>query len=453
MMFEFMIPEPARLHRLATGSVKNILTAPIDPRNPPANAMQWKMENADVDESLLQFWAKEYKVKLIDKPEKYITYTAETGSQYLENSAVPRTLNLQVPENYKIYEADILYAFRIRLRDNTAWFSFDNLSGGTMAVESTKMEGWTSGKYPAKDLNVVGNYGMIYFGQNGITDASLNVNAKCTLSDNYLKMWRETNFDAIIEAYEVAQDAFLKAQADLDAQEPAEVDANKTISFYRDMEGEVLKHNCIAYLLQNTALKLGEAFTQDNDTMQSFKVRFGDDLDAYASLAKFMEQALEWTIMDYTFYPYYWADKKNWQEMYLSKDLDPLFRNFLQAGMARVIVTVKPGFEDAIQFFMTTGRIWNGGEVPVIGDPMYLSIVDELKQPKGEKQGNYWINRIPTSLTILQAESIGLVVDEPLPIFPLKDIENCDNPEDLEFESAFSANNALLNGKEEFPNS
>jgi len=36
---------------------------------------------------------------------------------------------------------------------------------------------------------------------------------------------------------------------------------------------------------------------------------------------------------------------------------------------------------------MTTGRIWNGGEVPVIGDPMYMSIVDELRQPTGKPQG------------------------------------------------------------------
>ena len=55
--------------------------------------------------------------------------------------------------------------------------------------------------------------------------------------------------------------------------------------------------------------------------------------------------------------------------------------------MGRVIVTVKTGFEDAIQFFMNTGRIWNGGEVPVIGDPMYLSIVDELREPAGKPQG------------------------------------------------------------------
>ena len=58
-------------------------------------------------------------------------------------------------------------------------------------------------------------------------------------------------------------------------------------------------------------------------------------LDKYTALTKFMEQVLEWEIMDYTFYPYYWADRKMWRDMYVSESIDPLFRSFLQAGMAR----------------------------------------------------------------------------------------------------------------------
>ncbi|SEN01046.1 hypothetical protein SAMN05421856_11162 [Chryseobacterium taichungense] len=106
--------------------------------------------------------------------------------------------------------------------------------------------------------------------------------------------------------------------------------------------------------------------------------------------------------------------------------------------MARIIVTVKPGFETAVQFFMETGIIWNGGAVPVIGDPMYMSIVDEMRQPTGKPQGKYWITRIPTTLTILQASSTGLPVEQPLQIFIEKDPKNCENPEELEFETSFS---------------
>ncbi|QYS90008.1 hypothetical protein [Flavobacterium davisii] len=112
-------------------------------------------------------------------------------------------------------------------------------------------------------------------------------------------------------------------------------------NFYRFMEQDVLKHNCIAYLLQDYLDTLGVPFTT-GDRMENFQVLLDKDLDKYTALAKFMEQAFEWQIMDYTFYPYYWGKREQWQEMYVSNSVDPLFRSFLQAGLARIIVTVKP---------------------------------------------------------------------------------------------------------------
>ncbi|SHK28223.1 hypothetical protein [Epilithonimonas mollis] len=300
-------------------------------------------------------------------------------------------------------------------------------------------------EYDALDLSLRGSVSVNYV-IDEIKTINFWITFYCQTAPEIITDWKKKSFDAIIAKYEEALKAFSDAQTAADEAAADEEAANKEkmSTYYRDMEAEVLKHNCIAYLLQNNDLKLGKGLTLGN-TMQSFAVNFGDDLDAYTSLAKFMEQAMEWSIMDYTFYPYYWADSNNWQEMYLSSDLDPLFRNFLQAGMARVIVTVKPGFEDAVNFFMSTGRIWNGGEVPVIGDPMYMSIVEELRQPTGVAQGKYWITRVPTALTILQAKSVGLEMTDALPIFPENDNgENCENPLELETKSAFKPVDAVM---------
>jgi len=147
--------------------------------------------------------------------------------------------------------------------------------------------------------------------------------------------------------------------------------------------------------------------------------------------------------MSYNYYPYYWGKREDWDDMYQQENIDPLFRSFLRSGMARVVVTVRPGFEDAVQFYMATGRLWNGGEVPVIGDPMYLSIVDELKETKGEAQGKAWLTRLPTSLTILQAESIGLKVASALP-FTKEDPEDFENPEQVITVSNFYPTKAMI---------
>lgn len=131
------------------------------------------------------------------------------------------------------------------------------------------------------------------------------------------------------------------------------------------------------------------------------------NLDQYAAVAKFFEQAFEWSIMDYTFYPFYWANRQNWEKLYGLDSTDPLFRSFLQAGMARVHVTVKPGFENAVMLYFATGQVWNGGEAPILGDDLYMSLVDDLVEPEFVSEET-WETRVPSTLTVIQADSIAL---------------------------------------------
>ncbi|WP_428070719.1 hypothetical protein [Chryseobacterium gambrini] len=444
-MFEFMVPEPSRLHRLAVAVAKaQVLTAPVDPRTAPSPKTMDSPKAATKE--LLQYWANIYGVTLTDLPNANLTVTSNVEID-LDNSATPRILPISIPANYKAYEAEITYAFYNRFKKNSSWLTFDNLKGGSQHIENPHRQGWLRSSYTSYGINIVGDYNMQYAGENGTTQVGLVVKAKCTLSDAYMLQWATENFNAIIKAYEEAYKKFQEEQARLDAeQKEKETEAKeKQGNFYRYMEHDTLKHNCIAYLLQDylNSNTLGYESTNalnDNTKMDNFQVYLNDNLDQYAALAKFMEQAFEWEIMDYTFYPYYWANRKSWQEFYLTESMDPLFRSFLQAGMARIIVTVKPGFEAAVQFFMETGIIWNGGAVPVIGDPMYMSIVDEMRQPTGVPQGKYWITRVPTTLTILQDSSTGLPVDplHPLPLFREDYPENCENREELVFETSFS---------------
>jgi len=432
-MFEFMVPEPSRLHRLALTVAKaQVLTAPIDPRTAPERA--WTMpdpKSATVEQ--IQHWAQVYNVDLTALPEinKTVSDTRSSGG----DTAV---LDYSVPANYACYSIDgsvhyvrqsgLFYNARVSVYHptNGSEIYYNSNPDGPIGASGFLLENSVKLTYSGKRLNTV----------------TISLNLRCKLSDTFLQNWKTENFNAIIKAYEAAYVKFQEDQARLDAEQKEKEAAAKERqgNFYRYMEHDVLKHNCIAYLLQDYLTTLGQETTngaEDKTTMNNFQVYLSENLDKYTALAKFMEQAFEWEIMDYTFYPYYWANRKSWQEFYLSESLDPLFRSFLQAGMARIIVTVKPGFENAVQFFLETGIIWNGGEVPVIGDPMYMSIVDEMRQPTGEAQGKYWITRVPTTLTILQDKSTGLPVNQPLPIFPEGDPKNCENPGELEFETSF----------------
>jgi len=426
-MFEFMIPEPARLHALATNAVKELLTAPIDPRS--NEAKEWQMKDYNVDESFLKHWANEYGV---DMPDSLPGTTTQVDSnRYTQDEYNDQVIS--IPDNYVCKSVSIIYSYsEQKSKGWLQFFGYDGLSPILYKHSDT---------LPYGNLDFEGQLHLRFY-QNWLNYTDFNITQYCELSSKYIIARKKEIFTKIIAAYTAAKekfDAYVKAAAEAAAATEA-TNKEKATIFYRDTEANVLKHNCIAYLLQNQLGygALGQPMSEDGNLgMQSFHMLFGDNLDNYTSLAKFMEQAFEWNIMDYTFYPYYWANKAHWQDLYLTEETDPLFRSFLQAGMARVIVTVKPGFEDAVNFFMTTGRIWNGGEVPVIGDPMYMSIVEELRQPTGIAQGNYWITRVPTALTILQAGSVGLKVDDALPIFKEDHPEECENPLELEDKSAF----------------
>ncbi|EDO27436.1 predicted protein [Nematostella vectensis] len=139
-------------------------------------------------------------------------------------------------------------------------------------------------------------------------------------------------------------------------------------------------------------------------------VKKAKEEQTYAGKVKFFEQAFEWDLMSYNFYPFYWASKENWASLYNINDIDdPTFRAFLQSGMARVILTVRPGFEEAVNWYMATGQVWNGGQVPTMDDELFVSIIEELRVKEGEVEET-WESRVPTSLTVIQAGSIGLNV-------------------------------------------
>ena len=82
----------------------------------------------------------------------------------------------------------------------------------------------------------------------------------------------------------------------------------------------------------------------------------------------------------------------------------------MQAGMARVFVTVRPGFENAVMHYMATGQIWNGSQAPVVGNELYMGITEELATQEYTVDET-WETVVPTSLTALQRNGVAIDID------------------------------------------
>lgn len=147
-----------------------------------------------------------------------------------------------------------------------------------------------------------------------------------------------------------------------------------------------------------------------------------DDGDLTATLAsaatiQFLEQAFEWSNMDYVFYPYYWAERGQWENLLKSQATDIAYERFLKAGSARVVVPARPGMEAAVHHWLIYQEPYLGRPMPIIGDPMYVSVATEIRDlmvpPEDGLPGDSWEAQIGT--TFLWLEDSG----SPLPENPL----------------------------------
>lgn len=164
----------------------------------------------------------------------------------------------------------------------------------------------------------------------------------------------------------------------------------------------------------------------DNDPAEvSFSAIVIDQAARRARLVQFLEQAFEWQQLSFMFYPYFWARMPKWLQLLERDDpADPQFTEFLQAGSARALLAVRPGYENAVLHFLATREPWSGGASPVIGDPLYLPLYEEIRARQddlagAEPVGAPWEFSIPTSLVYLESSEYPLPMEYPAqPVVP-----------------------------------
>ncbi|WP_298893674.1 hypothetical protein [uncultured Psychroserpens sp.] len=452
LMFEFMVPQPGKLHKLgmrgANNQNENGLIEPTDPRTSTTQNLK---DFTMLTDAKLKYWAGKYNVEHNAKPKQYISVGESFNINLTGGSSLAHTESnsgngkIKIPEGYKAFYATGIF------NASSDYDTQGNILSLTIGNATDKF----TGRFLSRTLTLnqsindyVNEVPVSYTLGNHIS-GDVSASVKCELTTEYENKWKQETFKAIIDAYEDALAAFNEKLAEEKAN-GIEIKGTNP-GFYREFENKILRKNCISYLIdqnpsaQNTYGKSNLFSTTGGGaaTFGNLEVNVNQALDNYAAFVKFMEQAFEWDIMSYNLYPYYWGNRQDWTSLYqYDESNDPLFRNFMQAGMARVIVTVRPGFEEAVRYYMQTGQIWNGGEVPVIEDELYLSLVEELRQPEGEKLGKAWATRVPTALTILQAQSIGLNVNKALPY--LDDLSDFENPDEVPQSQQFELNDAAI---------
>jgi hypothetical protein len=95
----------------------------------------------------------------------------------------------------------------------------------------------------------------------------------------------------------------------------------------------------------------------------------------YQEMVKFLQQAIEWENLLYFLYPYFWDVPPAWDFVRTLEHPDSDRQQFLRAGSARIVLTIRPGYEEAFTAFVDQGAF---GAVLPPNHP-YLTIGQELQ--------------------------------------------------------------------------
>ncbi len=391
MMYDFMVPEPAVFLITALESAHATAT---DLEKPAP----FTLRPDQINEANYFAWVQQYgATDVVPPPDMYKTKSldfkaggGEDGTNYNHSG------QLQIDEGYQAIYGSVGLAGNIW--ENTA--SLDVVLGRrTNRIGTGLGVGFWS-------TNLDGEMDTIPIALDSFkySQIAVAVEVKCQRTDRAMLKWRLETHAKITQAYKARLSEYEEKLASLELQAGVTIRGRNPLLNMELMNDELKKH-CITIITEQHFDLFDSIQTGSYNVPQ---INLSENA-AEGPYVRFFEQAFEWEHMTWLTYPYFWGRKSKWHERIAYEDADPVFNQFLKAGYCRVVVPVRPGFEGAIDHFMTYGEIWNGGPLPTISNPLYLPIADEiaerLDRPGDEiPQGDPWLVRIPTTLVHLRPD-------------------------------------------------
>lgn len=175
---------------------------------------------------------------------------------------------------------------------------------------------------------------------------TLHVSLRCVRTDEALTAWRLKTWEKIVDARERLQQQYDRAVLEAAAQNAALFEiSGASEEVNREVERNELKKWSIKTMRV-------ESF---DDALFDAVVKVGDqpEIDPVVSdrqkpIVSFFEEAFEWREMSYFLYPYFWGRRSAAAARLALTGTDYRHTAFLQAGAARVVVPVTPGYEERV---------------------------------------------------------------------------------------------------------
>ncbi|MEV4049739.1 hypothetical protein AB0J55_01010 [Amycolatopsis sp. NPDC049688] len=378
LTYDIAVPEPAATMRALYAQAEELRSS--------QGRFEFGLAPVDITPESYRDFAALYSVVLADPPEDpkevsvISTYTESGDTEFFGRV---RVMEIHIPEGYKVKQADLFFNLQ----------SDEHIAG--ILVSRVKV---TPESYRGEALRIgflAGCQGeqFLMYATKGSPSGALELDLQLSATPAAVSSWQQQAWAVLFGAaqarYFAAQQ---KDQADLEAL-TAQISNVNTLTLRREENEEIMK----------AALKwiLGPAFAfMPDEVLQAFvdqkSPQGGVDIEhgstaqstgflvlpenwgvmlKYQEMIKFINEAIEWENVLYFVYPYFWDIPFSWSFIRGLRHPDATREAFLRAGSARVVLTVRRGWEEAWVTFVETGGF---GETLIPGHP-YLSIAREVQ--------------------------------------------------------------------------
>lgn len=392
MLLEFSVPEPAAFYRY-TQSARPVEGVTLERPEPPgyfAGGTFVPLSPSAITAWQYLFWVGKYNVEGVEPPPRLYSVIGTTLEKPYSD-AKPFTkvsTELKVPVGYVARSAAA--TFLCAAKDD---YFFGVIVGDRFLVLNL---GQLSAFLEDEDSFV-----PLALQTSNVSSIVVNVEVECRRTDEAYRRWQIKTFNSIMIAYNQLRARYDDHVAAARIQEGVAIRGRNPLA-NRQIERTELKKAAIS-LLTGQHFDLFNAMRANAPPFEYPQMDLAKAHEEGAYI-QFFEQSLEWKNMMYVFYPYFWGRKEEWPIISQLDDVDPLFLHFLQAGAARVQVPVRPGFEEAVLYFLESdGSIWNGGDPPHIDDELYVSLVQEIREQTGAEflRGEGTVDVMHDSTTVI----------------------------------------------------
>jgi len=460
LVLEVEVPNPALLYKKAMEWKSKKKEDQQTVLTPPKTLSDFGIENSnDINNDNANQTASAYgtSIQTFESETQYLTVDIPVTEVENKSFSQSQTLNsILIPSGFVAERIDGVGSFNYKTVTGSAYIEFD-FSGYKKYVGDFADQGTRNFDYHfVLTPNLAGSISFVVrYRRTNNYSASLTV--KCVSDPKLFTEWQENTLATLQDAYQKKLDEYNEAlqlqQAALEAERDQAVSENfSNAAFNRLIEERELKRSCIQMLSKPYCYDMGKRFydcktykctsCEDDEIEANIPETIQNQaLENYAKFIKFFETAFQWEIFSYIFYPYYYNEKCTWYELLQTKNADPIFEAFLQSGMAKILVPVRPQFEKAVLWYLDTGEIYTEGDlVPETEDDRYLSLLNELQNQDEVTVEGTWKTRVPSTLTIIQAKSTYLEDEQGLPCCDddsetfgsddrlLEGLDNIDNP-------------------------